>query len=94
MPQYLRPHSSSWFEALEAYNADQAAATGMIIALAGRDDVCSICGDHPASDYEIVEEHVDADAIATIRLCQDCLGIRKEIYGETFVAWRDEAERR
>lgn len=94
MPQYLKPHSSEWFRALEAYNPAQAAATRQIIALAGRDDVCSICGDHPSSDYQLGGEHLDRDAVATIRLCDDCRDIRKRMYGETIVAWHDNPKRR
>jgi len=41
---YLKPHSPEWFAALEKVNPTQAAQTTQILSLAGRDDVCSICG--------------------------------------------------
>jgi hypothetical protein len=85
MPLYPKPHSPDWFRALEAFNPAQAAATKQIIALAGRDDVCSICGDHPAKDYQLASKHLDSNAVATIRLCDDCRNIRTRMYGEILV---------
>lgn len=82
--QYHRPHSDEWFQALEACNPVQAEVTRRTIAVAGRDDVCSICGDQPANDYQVTGEDLDDDAVATIRLCADCRGIREQMYSERF----------
>jgi hypothetical protein len=76
MPLYLKPHSPEWFAALEAFDPVQAAQTHQILSLAGRDDVCSVCGDDPAKDYKLVAEGLDSKAVATIRLCDDCFKIR------------------
>jgi hypothetical protein len=84
MPLYPTPHSEEWFRALNAFNPQQAAATRRIIELAGRTDACSICGDHPANDYKLVGKYFPSDAVATIRLCDDCRSIRKASYGEEF----------
>ena len=84
MALYLIPHSSQWFEALQEFNPHQAFMTGRIIQLAGREDVCSICGDSPAKDYKLVGERLAPKAVATLRLCDDCLKGRGTMYGETF----------
>lgn len=85
MSNYLKPHSPEWFAALEKVNVTQAAQTKHILSLAGRDDVCSICGDDPAADYKLVSEQMTTGIVASIRLCEDCLKIRRSMYGEKFV---------
>lgn len=85
MSNYLKPHSPEWFTALEKVNPTQAAQTKQILSLAGRDDVCSICGDDPAADYKLVSEQMTPGVVATLKLCHDCLNIRRNMYGENFV---------
>jgi hypothetical protein len=84
MDIYLEPHSGEWFKALEAINPQQASHTRQILDSAGRQDVCSICGEDPASIYRSVTEEQPINAVVTIRLCQDCRVIRK-MQGESFV---------
>jgi hypothetical protein len=84
MTEHLRPHTSAWFEQLMLRDTQQAIHTGQIIAAAGREDVCSICGDTPARDYQLA-----SDASVTIRLCTDCREIRSTNYGEEFQPMRD-----
>ena len=83
MALYLEPHSPEWFSALNAFNRQPADHTQQILKLAGRTDVCSICGDHPASDFTLVEA-MPPDAVATMRLCRDCHRARRTIYSEAF----------
>lgn len=88
MAHYLKPHSPEWFAALEAFDQVQAAHTRKILRVAGRDDVCSIRGDDPASDYKLVSPKPHKDGVGTIRLCEDCVVIKK-MNGETFQPFRD-----
>lgn len=80
----LKPHTPEWFSALEKVAPHQAEQTRAVIRLAGRDDVCSICGDVDSADYKIVSEQSAPGVIDTLRLCGDCLKIRKEMQGELF----------
>jgi hypothetical protein len=80
----LEPHSRAWFDALSSFNARQAAHTRQIVQMAGNIDVCSVCGDERASDYHLVGHDLPCDAVRTLRLCEDCLGIR-QAQGEPFV---------
>jgi hypothetical protein len=82
---YLKPHSPEWFDVLEKSNPKQAAQTRQIVSASGREDVCSICGDMPALDYTLVAEQAASSAVSTLRLCQDCLDIRRAEYRENFV---------
>lgn len=81
----LRPHSPEWFSAMEQWDPVKAAVTRFIVNDAGRDDVCSICGDDPASDYRLEKTLRPAGGPDTLRLCDDCLEIRKNM-GEPFEA--------
>ena len=83
MAEYLKPHTSEWFEALMRTNASQAMHTAAIIRAASREDVCSICGDQPARDYRLVTGKPAPPG--TLRLCDDCLKIRKDVDGEVFM---------
>ena len=82
MGLYPKPHSKAWFAALETFNPSQANHTRAILKAAGRDDVCSVCGDFPAEDLELVG--ANAPPLASIRLCQDCRVIQSAIEGESY----------
>ncbi|MDD5260486.1 MAG: hypothetical protein PHD76_01420 [Methylacidiphilales bacterium] len=45
----------------------------------------SVCGDATTSDYHILNSKIPDEAVATIRLCDDCVKIRESIHGEKFV---------
>jgi hypothetical protein len=80
---WLRPHTPEWFAALEVWDPIQAATTRAAIEAAGHSDVCSICGDISANDYRAEEGARPPSGVDTLRLCDDCLEIRREM-GEPF----------
>jgi hypothetical protein len=82
----LTPHSKEWFTALEKCSPDQAAMTKQIISLAQSSEVCGVCGDDPAQDYEVLGVNFAQGTPATIRLCDDCKSIRARMHGERFRA--------
>lgn len=84
MTKQHQPHTPAWFDAMEAQNPHQVAQTRRVIALAGKADVCSVCGDEPAADYQIDPAIAVAGAVSSLRLCDDCLEIRSYA-GERFV---------
>lgn len=84
MANVLKPHSQEWFDALELANPGQAAQTKQIISLAGKNDVCSVCGDEPAQDFCLPGREITPGIIATMKLCNDCRSIRAN-GGENFV---------
>jgi hypothetical protein len=85
MAIHLKPHTREWFAELEKTNPRQAAMTRAIVEAAGHVDVCSICGDEPASDYKLASEQAAPGVLSTLRLCDDCLRIRRGMEGESFV---------
>jgi permuted papain-like amidase YaeF/Yiix C92 family enzyme len=73
----LVPHSPEWFAAQQLWDPFKAAQTKSIIGAAGREDVCSVCGDDPAQDYRLEKAFRPAGGVDTLRLCDDCLTIRR-----------------
>lgn len=81
---YPTPNSPEWLAALDAFNPVQAGFTRQILKSADRNDVCSICGDDPAQDFKLVDEELPINAVASIRLCEDCRRVRREMHGEKY----------
>lgn len=84
-PSHLTPHTPEWLAALEQWDPPKAMMTRKFIELTGRTDVCSACGDDPASDYQLEEAHRPAGGVDTLRLCGDCVRVRRAS-GELFKA--------
>jgi hypothetical protein len=84
MAPFLKPHTAEWFKALETTNPRQAAHTKHILSLARSDAVCSICGDESNRDYKLVNKEAHSP-VSTMRLCDDCLEIRRTMHNENFV---------
>jgi hypothetical protein len=80
---HLIPHTPEWFEALQVWDPPQAAMVRTVIEMAGRPDVCSVCGDDPATDHYLPTKYRAAGGVETFRLCMDCVRIRRNS-GEPF----------
>jgi hypothetical protein len=83
--KHLSPHSKEWFAAFSKMDPQQAAATKKIIKASGSDNVCSLCGDQPATDYEAADKWFDAETPVTYRLCEDCMSTLATNEGERLV---------
>lgn len=79
----LIPHTPQWFAAMEVWDPVKAVQTRVVIADAGREDVCSVCGDDPAADYRLERMFRPPGGPDTLRLCEDCVVIRKSM-GDPF----------
>lgn len=82
MPFYYEPHTPEWFEALEAFDPIKATVTKIVIESLGSVNVCSVCGESPAQDYEMVDRYMQKNAVATIRLCEDCVKVKMNVHRE------------
>jgi hypothetical protein len=69
----LIPNSTEWLSALEKINPQQAAMTRAVLAQSGSEEVCSICGDTPARDYDLPGVPLRG------RFCDDCKKIQSAI---------------
>jgi hypothetical protein len=89
MPFYFTPHTPEWFRAMQDFDPVKAEIAKDAIASSGRAEVCSICGDLPADDYQIIDRYMPSNAVATIRLCDDCLRFKVTVDNATFIPYRD-----
>lgn len=74
-----KPHTEEWFAALQLRNPNQAAMVRATLAAAGTTEVCSICGDDPATDVRLVEDGISVQDSLTFKLCDDCREIRSAV---------------
>jgi hypothetical protein len=79
----LLPHTQEWFAVMQLWDPVRVAQTKFMIDDAGRDDVCSVCGDDPAADYRLEKPFRPAAGPDTLKLCEDCIEIRRNM-GEPF----------
>jgi hypothetical protein len=79
----LIPHTAEWFASMEVWDPVKAVQTRYVINDAGRGDICSICGDDPATDYRLEKMFRPPGGPDTLRLCEDCVEIRKNM-GDPF----------
>ena len=89
--RHLSPHSKEWFAALAKFDPQQTTATKKIVKSAGSEEVCSLCGARPASDYEVADKWFDPATPVTFRLCEDCLSIRATNEGERMIPFSSTA---
>ncbi|WP_316214828.1 YiiX/YebB-like N1pC/P60 family cysteine hydrolase [Bradyrhizobium sp. SZCCHNR2035] len=83
----VQPHSPDWFSSMESWDPVKAAVTRFVIKQESREDVCSICGDDPAADYRLEKGFRPPGGPDTLRLCDDCLEIRRSM-GDPFTLIR------
>jgi hypothetical protein len=80
----LVPHTEEWLAVLSRQNPQQAQLARVIREASGEPDGCTVCGDVPARNYRLANGVPQPDTVLTMRLCDDCRGIRKAMHGEVF----------
>ncbi|MCH7726498.1 MAG: hypothetical protein IH991_08480 [Planctomycetes bacterium] len=72
----LTPHTPKWFDELRRRNPKQAEHTKQLVAIAGHDKICSMCGIPESRTYRTV-----AEPTITLRLCHPCRQLQKHLHG-------------
>lgn len=80
----IEPHSERWFGIVEKVEPRLAAIARMSIHRQKSVKVCSSCGD-PAQDYMLMNSADFMPGVPSLRLCDECLGIRRG-FGEKYEA--------
>ena len=75
------PHSELWFSIIDRLEPRLGAIARMSIAKEGASEVCSSCGD-PGDDYRLVNSAETMPGVPSLRLCPDCVAIRRTRHGE------------
>ena len=78
------PHTPLWFSIVDRVEPRLGAIARLSITSEQSDEVCSSCGD-PAKDYRIVNAAEAMPGVPSLRLCDDCVVIRRG-FGEVLEA--------
>jgi hypothetical protein len=85
MSLYLTPHTPEWFAAMDTFDPPQAQLTRQILKVAGRVDVCGVCGVKDCDDYKVTPHDKTVHPASTLRLCEICRDLRAGVLKEQLV---------
>ena len=85
MSLYLTPHTPEWFAAMDTFDPSQAQLTRQILKIAGRLDVCGVCGSKNCDDYKVTPRDKTVHSASTLRLCEICRDLRAVVLKEQHV---------
>ena len=83
----ITPHSDHWFSIVDRVEPNLGILARRSIMQEKNLNVCSSCGD-PAFDYRITNSAEVMPGVPSLRLCVDCVGIRRD-FGEILVPLDD-----
>lgn len=78
----IDPHSNLWFEIIDRVEPRLGMIARHSIECEQSTEVCSSCGDRPAMDYRIANSAEAMPGVPSLRLCDDCVSIRRG-FGES-----------
>lgn len=73
----IEPHTPYWWSVIDRVEPRLGALSRQAVLSMGGSDVCSSCGDEPAYPYRVVNGAETMPGVPSLRLCDDCLGIRR-----------------
>ncbi|MGY8633546.1 YiiX/YebB-like N1pC/P60 family cysteine hydrolase [Bradyrhizobium sp. 14AA] len=79
--EQIEPHTEYWWSLIDRVEPKLAALSRHAVSAEGRTDICSSCGDHPANAYRVVNGAETMPGVPSLRLCDECLEIRRGIMG-------------
>lgn len=79
--EQIEPHTDHWWSLIDRVEPKLAALSRHAVSAEGRTDVCSSCGDYPSHAYRVVNGAETMPGVPSLRLCDECLEIRRGIMG-------------
>lgn len=73
----IEPHTPYWWSVIDRVEPQLAALSRHAVASEGSTDVCSSCGDQPVASYRMVNGAETMPGVPSLRLCEDCIEIRR-----------------
>jgi len=73
----IEPHTPYWWSVIDRVEPQLAALSRHAVISEGSINVCTSCGDEPASPYRVVNGAETMPGVPSLRLCDDCIGIRR-----------------
>ena len=83
--EQIEPHTEYWWSLIDRVEPKLAALSRHAVSAEGRTDICSSCGDHPANAYRVVNGAETTPGVPSLRLCDECLEIRRGIMGNVLM---------
>ncbi|ESW67344.1 hypothetical protein NKL07_01205 [Mesorhizobium sp. C280B] len=75
--EQIEPHSAYWYSIVDRVEPHLAGLSRRAVEAEGGTNVCSSCGDEPALDYRLVNGAGTMPGVPSLRLCDDCIEIRR-----------------
>ncbi|MEE9374832.1 MAG: hypothetical protein V3V04_00700, partial [Rhizobiaceae bacterium] len=72
----VKPHSELWFSIVDRVEPNLGALARIAIEAEQSKEICSSCGDRPATDYRIANSAEAMPGVPSLRLCDECHSIR------------------
>lgn len=72
----VKPHSELWFSIVDRVEPNLGALARIVIEAKQSKEICSSCGDEPATDYRIANSAEAMPGVPSLRLCEECHSIR------------------
>lgn len=73
----IEPHTAYWWSVIDRVEPQLAALSRHAVVSKGSAGVCSSCGDEPADSYRVVNGAETMPGVPSLRLCDDCIKIRR-----------------
>ena len=73
----IEPHTPYWWSVIDCVEPRLAALSRHAGVSEGSTEVCTSCGNQPASPYRVVNGAETMPGVPSLRLCDDCIGIRR-----------------
>ncbi len=73
----IEPHTAYWWSVVGRVEPVLAALSRQAVDSEGSVDVCTLCGDQPASAYRVVNGGETMPGVPSLRLCEGCIEIRR-----------------
>ncbi|KTE04344.1 hypothetical protein ATE68_01455 [Sphingopyxis sp. H038] len=85
------PHSPIWFVIVDRLARRFGQQVRFTLQCEGSHSICTICGDQPIGDFQIVEAVTTPRGVPSLRLCTACL-IARECDGEMLLPMNTKPE--
>lgn len=72
----VKPHSELWFSIVDRVEPQLGVIARVAIEAEQSKEICSSCGDEPATDYRVANSAEAMPGVPSLRLCDDCHSIR------------------
>lgn len=78
--EQIEPHSEYWYSIIDRVEPRLGVLSRHAVAAAKSVEACSSCGDQPSLDYRLVNGAEVMPGVPSLRLCDDCIKIHRDMH--------------